>query len=385
LRTVPKEIRAVTHRERWLNSLHFQPVDHVPDMEFGYWDDVYAVWHEQGLPKEIDSIPKADLFFGFAPAESVPVHHGLLPGFRHRVLEEGPDYRKVQNGAGATYIEHTSGRSSIPHFLDFALKDRGTWETLFKPKLDPDDPRRRDTEAFARNKEAWEQRDYPLGVGIGSLYGWIRDWAGFEGAAMMVHDDPVLLEEIMEQITQVIERGVEYAASQVQLDFGAGWEDMCFNKGPMISPRDFARLMVPRYRRIADILHRHGCDIVYTDCDGNINQLVPLWLEAGINGMFPVEVAAGTDPIALRDQYGKRVLLIGGVNKRALIAGKEAIKKEIDRIAPYVAEGGWIPHVDHRVPPDVTYENYRYYLAYKREVFAIPEPAPWEERRPADW
>ena len=57
----------------------------------------------------------------------------------------------------------------------------------------------------------------------------------------------------------------------------------------------------------------------------------------------------------------------------------------MDRIAPYVREGGWIPHVDHRVPPDVTYGNYLYYLRYKRDTFGLPEPAPWDERRPGDW
>ncbi len=375
----------MTPRERWLKTFHFESVDHVPDREFGYWTEVFPIWHEQGLPKEIDCIWKADLFFGFAPMDMVPVNHGLLPGFAPVVLEEGPDYRKARNHEGATYIEYTSGKSSIPHFLDFALKDRESWETLFKPKLDPDDPRRQDREAFALHRESWEQRDYPLGVDIGGLYGCIRDWAGFESAAMLVHDDPGLLEEIMEQLTQIVVKNLEYATSQVQFDFGSGWEDMCFNGGPMISPGEFERLMVPRYQRITEILRRQGCDIIYTDCDGNINKLVPLWLEAGINCMFPVEVAAGTDPRALRDTYGRRVLLLGGVNKRALIAGKEAIKEEIDRIAPYVREGGWVPHVDHRVPPDVTYENYLYYLQYKRDTFGIPEPTPWEARRPAEW
>ena len=202
---------------------------------------------------------------------------------------------------------------------------------------------------------------------------------------MMVLDDPSLIEEMMEQLTQIIVSSVEWACSQAQLDFASGWEDMCYNAGPMISPRDFERLMVPRYKRITEVLHRNGCDIIFTDCDGNINHLVPLWLEAGVNCMFPVEVGGGTDPIVLREKYGKQVLLLGGVNKRALIAGKEAIKAEIDRIAPYVKEGGWIPHVDHRCPPDVTFENYLYYLKYKREVFGLPEPAPWEERRPEDW
>ncbi len=376
----------MTHRERWVRTLRFRPVDHVPDEEFGYWDNTLTLWHEQGLPTEIDSNEKADLYFGFAPRRLIPVHQGLRPGFERRVLEDRGDRLLIQEEQGATCEVHKSGRDSIPHFVDFRLKGREEWEREFKPRLDPDDPRRRPEEAsWGRMKEEWRKRDYALGIGIGSLYGWMRDWMGFERAAMMVHDDPGLVEEIMERVTEVVVRTIEWAAPQLGLDFGAGWEDMCFNAGPMISPATFERLMVPRYRRITELLRKHGCDIVYTDCDGNINQLVPLWLEAGVKCMFPVEVAAGSDPIALREKYGKRILLLGGVNKRALIAGKEEIRKEVKRIEPYVKAGGWIPHVDHRVPADVTLDSYRYYLALKRETFGIPELAPWEERRPAEW
>jgi hypothetical protein len=376
----------MTHRERWLRAMHFEPVDHVPDEEFGYWDNTLRDWHEQGLPREIDTLPKADVYFGFAPRAHLPLETYLRPAFEQLVLDDRGDRLLVQNEHGATCEILSSGRDSIPHFLDFRLKNREVWEREFKPRLDPDDPQRRPAPAaWQRMTAEWKARDYPLGAPIGSLYGWIRDWMGFERAAMMIYDDPGLVEEIMEQITLVVLRNLEWAAADVEIDFGTGWEDMCFNKGPMISPADFERLMVPRYRRITELLKQHGCDIVYTDCDGNINQLVALWLEAGINCMFPVEVAAGSDPLPMRDQYGKQILLLGGVNKRSLIAGKEAIRKEVARIAPYVAEGGWIPHVDHRVPPDVTLENYRYYLSLKRDTFGIPEPAPWEERRPADW
>ncbi len=376
----------MTDRERWLRTMHFQHVDHVPDEEFGYWDNTLTLWHEQGLPREIDTLPRADVYFGFARRGQVPVHEGLLPGFERQVLDDTGEHVLIRDEHGATCEIHGSGQDSVPHFVDFLLKGREEWEREFRPRLDPDDPRRLPRGAeWERRKEALGSRDYPVGVGIGSLYGWMRDWMGFERAAMMVYDDPGLVEEIMETITRVVLRTIEWAASQVELDFGAGWEDMCFSNGPMISPATFERLMSPRYRRITELLKKHGVDIVYTDCDGNINALVPLWIEAGVNCMFPVEVAAGTDPLVLRDRFGERVLLLGGVNKRALIEGKSAIEQEVKRIAPYVAEGGWIPHVDHRVPPDVSYENYKYYLSVKRETFGIPEPAPWEERRPAEW
>ncbi|MFQ5810758.1 MAG: uroporphyrinogen decarboxylase family protein, partial [Armatimonadota bacterium] len=138
--------------------------------------------------------------------------------------------------------------------------------------------------------------------------------------------------------------------------------------------------LVPRYRRIADLLLEHGCDVVITDCDGNINDVVHLWLAGGVNCMFPVEVAAGTDPVALRERFGHDILLAGGVNKRELAKDKQAIEQEVQRLLPLVEDGGFIPHVDHRVPPDVSYENYLYYLDCKRETFGIPRPRPYEER-----
>jgi uroporphyrinogen decarboxylase len=97
--------------------------------------------------------------------------------------------------------------------------------------------------------------------------------------------------------------------------------------------------------------------------------------------MFPLEIRGGTDPFMMRKECGKNVRLIGGVDKTRLIAGRDEIDKEIERLKPLVAEGGFIPHVDHRCPPDVTFENYLYYLRRKREVFGIPEPPPWEERK----
>jgi uroporphyrinogen decarboxylase len=140
--------------------------------------------------------------------------------------------------------------------------------------------------------------------------------------------------------------------------------------------------MLPHYRRIADSLRRHGCDIAYTDCDGNILDLIPIWLEGGLNGIFPIEVRAGTDPVLVRERWGREIVMLGGFDKMAFLEGRAGLRREMQRIAPYVREGGWIPHVDHRVPADVSLADYRYYLELKRDTFGIPAPAPYQERVP---
>jgi uroporphyrinogen decarboxylase len=80
-------------------------------------------------------------------------------------------------------------------------------------------------------------------------------------------------------------------------------------------------------------------------------------------------VAAGNDVLAVRKKYGKDLIIGGGIDKRALIKGKEATREEVMSKVPFLLEqGGYFACVDHRVPPDVTFENYCYYLNLVREI-----------------
>jgi uroporphyrinogen decarboxylase len=127
---------------------------------------------------------------------------------------------------------------------------------------------------------------------------------------------------------------------------------------------------VPQYRRLVDLLHSYGVDVVFLDCDGYIEQLMPLWLDAGVNCMFPIEIGTwGADPVRYREEYGKDLLMIGGFDKRILAADKAEIEAEVRRLAPLVDQGGYIGLCDHRVPPDVPLEHYLHYVKCVREIW----------------
>ena len=207
----------------------------------------------------------------------------------------------------------------------------------------------------------------PVKFKAGSLYGWLRDWMGVEKVSITIMENRDWIETMMDHLTEMTITLIEKALPDSDVDIAWWWEDMCYNKGPLISPRLFQELLVPRYKRITEALKKVDIDINVLDCDGCIYELVTGWLNAGVTGMFPIE-ALHTDPWRLRDDYGSRVLLIGGVNKIRLIQGKESIDREIERLHPLIEMGGYIPCVDHRVPPDVTFENYLYYLEKKREI-----------------
>jgi uroporphyrinogen decarboxylase len=199
-----------------------------------------------------------------------------------------------------------------------------------------------------------------------------------------MYDDPELMHEVFEHLATLTATVIRRACEEIHIDYAGGWEDMAFRSGPQISPRMFREFLTPNYRMITDVLRKNCVGIIiYTDCDGRVIEAIDPWLEGGLNGIFPCEVGAArdmTDPIEVRKRWGERVVILGGVNKHALIAGKAAIREEIRRMEPYVREGGWIPHVDHRCPPSVTFENYLYYLDVKRDTFGIPRPEHFESR-----
>jgi len=163
----------------------------------------------------------------------------------------------------------------------------------------------------------------------------------------------------------------EFFTPRYHFDFATGWEDICCKNGPLVNMDFFKSVVFPCYKRIGNKLHQYGVDIWYTDCDGDVRPLLPYFLEAGINCLFPYEVNSCAHPGELFDEFGKDLRIMGGFDKMQLIKGKDAIKAYMKTLEPLVARGGYIPFCDHRCPPDVTPENYLYYLDLKEKTFGL--------------
>jgi uroporphyrinogen decarboxylase len=138
-----------------------------------------------------------------------------------------------------------------------------------------------------------------------------------------------------------------------------------------VTPDFFIEKCGAAINKAMSVYRAHGNKYAFVDCDGDFHKLMPGWLNNGVNIMFPLEVAAGIHPAWLRKE-NPGIRMMGGVDKVVLLKGKAAIKKEMERLRPLVEEGGFIPHVDHRVQADVSYQDYLYYLEVKRDFFGIP-------------
>lgn len=372
-------------RQRFLATMHYQPRDRSPICDFGFWDETIIEWHQQGLPAHVTGggdTSQTDPFFGMESYGGGPgVHVGMLPGFEYKVIEDRGEYELVQQADGVRVLRQKY-MGSIPHHEGHLLVDRESWNKHYKPRLDPATPARLPGGGAGPEWEnavrIWKDpnRTHCCSLWGGSLFGWLRDWMGLENISMVPYDDPAWFEEMVTTLADcsyaTLSRALETGG---QFDGCAFWEDMCYNAGPLLSPDHFKQYLVPHYRRLSDLLRKHGVDVIWLDCDGKIDDLLPMWLDAGINCMFPLEIGTwGADPIKYRKQYGKGLLMMGGFDKHILAQTKPNIEAEVRRLSPLVEEGGFIGFCDHRVPPDVSLDNYLHYLRLVRKYWGKDLP-----------
>ena len=382
---------AMPKRERFLSICKFErPCDlylMTPYFQ-DFWSQTLVEWVKQGAPKQILDNHFRGQYFQFdhirmlheislgtfmdrrikiGEAAFVYEIPPIIPPYEPRFISEDEHTVTLINEGGQKLRVLKENPEKMPTYLDHPVKDRASWEE-YKKRLDPYTPGRwpADWNAYAQKINS---KDEPIVLNVGGLFGFLREWTGLERLLLMFCDDPNLIEDMMEQICYLQIEVIEHVLRDIRVDFVMFWEDMAFKTGPLISPAMFRKFMMPRYKKVTDILHSHGIDIIFVDSDGNLNQLIPLWLECGINGYWPLECAAANDAVALRKQYGKDVLLAGNIDKRSLLKGKDAIRQEVMSKVPFLLDfGGYFPSVDHLVPPDITFESYCYLINTLREV-----------------
>jgi uroporphyrinogen decarboxylase len=375
----------MTHRERTLAVLNYKIYDRLPLVHFGFWTETLEKWTAEGhLVAEAaadwadgnqwDRYLSARLGFDFNWASCIypfdSVDNGLLPPFEEAVVEQRPDGTRLVRNVDGVIVMQKPGVTSIPAEVDHLLRDRASWEQHYLPRLQYSSSRV-DMESLGTVRATAEKEGLPLGVYCGSMIGRIREWCGLVGLSYIIADDEGLLDEMIGTYADLCYRFTEQVlASGIAFDFGHFWEDMAFKNGPLVSPALFDKKLGPHYERIVRLLNRHGVNIVSVDCDGRIDKLVPTWLRAGVNTMFPIEVGTwGASILPWREQYGRDIRGVGGMDKRVFAHGRDAIDVEVERLKPLVDLGGYIPCPDHRLAPDTVWENVQYYCERMHAVF----------------
>lgn len=359
----------MTDRERFNSQMHYKPFDRCFNREFGYWDENFKEW-DLFVKNGITNNGEADLFFNFDRQQCTGGNVWLCPAFEYKVVSETATTRTIMNGSGLLAEVPKDGHDTIPHFVKASVVTPDDWKRCKAERLRLDDPARI-VDVAAIRKYHPEDRDYPLGIWCGSMIGVIRDMLTFEGLAYACYDYPDMVEDMVETSCRLVENMLDQFLPHMKFDFAAGWEDICFKNGPIVSVDFFRNVVMPRYKRISKKLKAAGIKLWWIDCDGDVRPILPLMMEGGVNCLFPFEVNGCAHPAELLNEYGKDLRIMGGFDKIEMAKGPKAIKAYMKTLVPLVERGGYIPFCDHRCPPNVKPADYLYYLDLKEEMFGL--------------
>ncbi len=368
----------MTSRERFLSVMAYGAKDRVPNHELGVWPQTIERWESEGLDasKLHWDWFRGEEYFEMDPREYIGINLGMMPPFETEVLEKTERYEVIRHASGVVtkaLIEGTvrGGRMSMDQYLRFPVENIEDFRAL-KKRYDPSLPERWPADWQTALLTGWRDREHVLALsrncGIKGFYWLAREWMGTENLSCAWYMQPELMAEMMEFIADFTIAVCGPILDEIAPDYAAINEDLSMKTGPLLGPDLYKQFIFPNLKRVTEFMHGKGVKHIMLDTDGNPGPLMPLFMEAGVDGIWPLERASNVDPVLLRREYGRDLLLWGGVDKRELAKDEQAIDVHLRHLAPLIEEGGYIPTVDHTVPPDVPLANFCYYMERKKAL-----------------
>ena len=364
--------------ERFLAVMEYDPLDRVPNWELGVWPQTRDRWETEGLdpatlhwnwfPGEgaLDMDPKE--FIHFSGAMIPPFDEEILEEDERTVTFRGPKGR-VRRALKEGAVD--GARMSMDQYIRFPVENVDDWRQI-KKRYDPSDAKRYEPNWQTVRVAGWRQRRHPLIFGPNcstlGFYWFARELMGTEGLSYAWYDQPALMHDMMDFQAEFLIAAARPVLEQTTVEYITLSEDMAMKTGPLLSPATYKTFIYPRLRRVVDFFKTRGVRYVCVDTDGNPEALIPLLMDAGVDVVWPLERTAGQDPVHLRKVFGRSLRLWGGVDKRVLALGPEAIDDHLRALAPLIKDGGFIPTVDHTVPPDVSWANFEHYMESKLKL-----------------
>ncbi len=343
-------MREMTSRERFARMFAHQAADRIPIID-SPWDATIERWQREGMPKDVSYVD----YFGLDRVVTIGVDNS--PQYEQRVIEETDAYKTYTSQWGAT-LKNWKHAASTPQFLNFTIVDPASWAKA-KERIRPDRDRI-NWQQLEQNYKTWQEQGY-----------WIQGllWFGFDVThSWMVGTERLLfaLTDYPEWCQDMFSHLLEVNLALLDMIWDAGYrfdtvfwyDDMGYKHNQFFSLRMYRNLLKPYHQRAIDWAHAKGIKAHLHSC-GDVNPFVPELLSMGLDALNPLEVKAGMNPVQLKQQYGDRLVLHGGIN--AVLWDKpEEIRAEMEQVIPVVKQnGGYIFSSDHSVPSTVSLEDFR--------------------------
>ena len=314
----------MSSRKRFGETMAYGTPDRTPYFEEGIRKEVIKAWRKQGLPK------KADLSEMFPSDLRERMEVDLTP------------------------------RPDLKHWPTTM-----TELDAFQQHLNPHDKNRL-PKKWSKQVRAWKERDHVLMLyvhrGFFQTMG-VRDWHRFKEIIYLLIDHPDFVRRMMAIQGKFSAKLTEKVLKEVQIDAAVFSEPIGGNDRPLISPKMYEEFVLKSYEPVLNVLNRYKVETIIFQTFANAKILIPSILRWGFNCLWACEVNIETmDYRSIRQDFGRDLRLIGGIDLDALRKDKKAIRREIETKVPsLIKDGGYVPFADGRVREDVPFDNYVYY------------------------
>jgi uroporphyrinogen decarboxylase len=353
------EKRKYTSRERIQCMFDHREADRIPIVD-SPWGSTVERWRREGMPEGVDF----EDFFAIDRMTLLSVD--ASPRYEARTIEDTDESVVYTSDWGVT-MRQWKHATSTPEFVNFTILDRASWA----------EAKKRISTGPERIDWGWLEANYPVLRARGD---WLQAalWFGFdvthswtigtERVLVALVEDPAWLMDVFETMLEAnLALWNRVWDAGYTFDSVFWWDDMGYKGHQFFSLRKYRQVLKPFHQRAIDWAHAKGIKAHLHSC-GDIRPFVPELVSMGLDALNPLEVKAGMDPMALKREFGRDLLLHGGINA-VLWDQPEAIRDEIDRYVPILKEsGGYIFSSDHSVPDSVSLEAFAQIVEYAKQV-----------------
>ena len=147
------------------------------------------------------------------------------------------------------------------------------------------------------------------------------------------------------------------------------YEDLGYRDRTFCSPQVYREIIFPFYTELVAFFHAYDLPVVLHSC-GFTEPVLDLICAAGFDGLNPMEVKAGNDPLRIAEKCGDRLCFVGGLNARVLEShDRGLIRREVTRLVEGMKARGarYVFGSDHSLSTNIDYDDFRFALDVYRE------------------
>ena len=279
----------------------------------------------------------------------------------------------VKNGAGA-YLKWWKNKSGTPEHMDFTMTSREVWDRDYRAHVVKDPAARINDDALKATNDA-VQRLHDNGAWwafVGNQFLWenMRASLGDMTMYMSLVQDPGWIHDIGRCYTDMYKACWGRLFDNAQLPDGVWiYEDLGYRDRLFASPKVYKDLIFPYFAELVEFCHGYNLPVVLHTC-GFTEPALDMIVDAGFDGLHPMEVKAGNDSLRIADGYKDKLCFIGGLDVRILEShDKDLIRRKVIEIVEGMKSRGarYVYASDHSISTNVDYEDFTFAIDVYRE------------------